>query len=47
MQAMMQHMDNQPAGGPPPIHVKDKHVEFMKGHRPMFTHAVDPLEADN
>jgi hypothetical protein len=47
MQAMMQHIDNQPAGGPPPVHVKDKHVEFMKGQPPVFTHVVDPLEADN
>ena len=47
MQAMMQHMDNQPTGGRPPIHVRDKRGEFMKGHPPVFTHATDLLEADD
>ena len=45
MQTMMQHLQNQPVGGPPPVHVRDKHAEFMKGHRLVFTHAADPLEA--
>ena len=28
----------------PPI---DKHGEFMKGHRPTFSHTSNPLEADD
>jgi hypothetical protein len=32
MQAMMHRMDNEPVGGPPPVHVRDKHGEFIKGH---------------
>jgi hypothetical protein len=47
MQAMMQHMDNQPIVGPLPINVRDKCGEFMKGHPSVFTHATDPLEADD
>jgi hypothetical protein len=31
MQTMMQRMDNEPVGGPPPVHVRDKRGEFMKG----------------
>ena len=31
MQAMMQRVDNQPAGGPPPVQVRDKRGKFMKG----------------
>ena len=46
MQTMMQHIQNQPIGGPPPVHVRDKRGEFMKGHPPIFTHATDLLEAD-
>jgi len=40
-------MDNQPAGGPPPVQVRDKCREFMKGRPLMFTHTADPLEADD
>ena len=47
MQAMMQRRDNQPTRGPSPIQVWDKCEEFMKGRPPVFTHAVDPLEADD
>ena len=47
MQAMMQHLDNEPARGLPPVQVRDKRGEFMKGRPPVFTHASDPLEADN
>ena len=47
MQTMMQHLQNQPAGGPPPVHVRDKRAEFMKGHPTVFTRATDPLEADD
>ena len=45
MQAMMQRLDNELARGPPPVQVRDKHGEFMKGRPPVFTHALDPLEA--
>ena len=44
MQTLVQNMHNQPAGGAPP---RDKRGEFMKGHPPVFNHAVDPLEADD
>jgi hypothetical protein len=27
--------------------VRDKRGEFLKGHPPVFTHATDPLEADD
>ena len=43
----MQHIQSQPAGGPPPVQVRDKHGDFMKGRPPVFTHANDPLEADD
>jgi hypothetical protein len=46
MQTMMQHLQNQPTR-PPPVHVTNKRVELMKGHPPVFTHAVDPLEVDD
>jgi hypothetical protein len=47
MQVVMDRLDNQPAGGPPPVQIRDKHGEFMKGRPPVFTHAFDPLEADD
>jgi hypothetical protein len=48
MQMFMQHLQNKPpAGGPPPVQVRDKHGEFMKGRPPVFIHAADPLEADD
>jgi hypothetical protein len=47
MQVVMDHLDNQPAGAPPPVQVRDKHGEFMKGSPLVFTHASDPLEADD
>jgi hypothetical protein len=48
MQIFMQHMrNNPPAGGPPPVHVRDKHGEFFKGRPPVFSHAIDPLETDD
>ena len=40
MQALVQ---NQPIGGAP----HDKHGEFLKGRPPLFSHATDPLEADD
>jgi hypothetical protein len=47
MQVMMDRLDNQPAGAPPPVQVRGKCGEFMKGRLPVFTHASDPLEADD
>jgi hypothetical protein len=48
MQMLMQHMQNNPpAGGPPPVHVRDKHGEFLKGRHLVFSHAIDPLEVDD
>jgi hypothetical protein len=46
MKMFMQHLQNNPpAGGPPPVQVRDKRGEFLKGRPPVFTHAADPLEA--
>ena len=47
MQTMMDRLDHQPAVVPPPVQVRDKRGEFMKGRPPIFTHASDPLEADD
>jgi hypothetical protein len=47
MQVVMDRLDNQPAGGPSPVQVKDKHGEFTKGCPPVFTHASNPLEVDD
>jgi hypothetical protein len=47
MQVVMDRLDNQPAGAPPPVQVRDKRGEFMKGRPPVFMHASDPLEADD
>jgi NACalpha-BTF3-like transcription factor len=47
MQAMMQRMDNEPVEGLPPVHVRDKHGEFMKRRPPVFTQSIDPLDADD
>ena len=43
MQALVQNQQNQPVGGAP----RDKHGEFLKGHPLVFSHAIDPLEADD
>ena len=43
MQALVQNQQNQPIGGAP----LDKHGEFLKGRPPVFSHATDPLEADD
>ena len=43
MQAMMQRLDNEHARGPPPVQVRDKRGEFMKGRPPVFTHASDHM----
>jgi hypothetical protein len=48
MQMFMQHMQNNPlAGGPPPAQVRDKRGEFLKGRPLVFSHAANPLEADD
>jgi hypothetical protein len=48
MQMFMQHLQNNPpTGGPPPVYVRDKHGEFFKEHPLVFSHAADPLEADD
>jgi hypothetical protein len=48
MQMFMLHLqDNPPAGGPPPVQVRDNHGEFLKGHPLVFTRVADPLEADD
>jgi len=44
MEALVNNQQNHPIGGAPP---RDKRGEFLKGHPPMFTHATDPLEADD
>ena len=42
MQALVQNQQNHPIGGAP----RDKHSEFLKGRPLVFSHATDPLEAD-
>jgi len=43
MQALVQNQHNHPVGGAP----HDKRGEFLKGSPPVFSHATDPLEADD
>ena len=49
MQTTKQCLQNQPAGGAqaPQAHVWDKRGKFLKGHPPMFSHAIGPMEADD
>jgi hypothetical protein len=48
MQMFMQHMQNNlPAREPPLVHVRDKLDEFLKIRPPVFSHAADPLEAND
>jgi hypothetical protein len=48
MQMFMQHLQNvPPARGPPPVQVRDKRGEFLKGRPPVFNHASNLLEADD
>jgi hypothetical protein len=44
MAALVNNQQNQPVGGAP---TRDKRGEFLKGHPLVFTHATDPLEADD
>ena len=43
MQALVQNQQNQSIGGAP----RDKRGEFLKARPPVFSHATDPLEADD
>ena len=43
MQVLVQNQQNHPIGGAP----HDKRGEFLRGHPPVFSHATDPLEADD
>ena len=43
MQALVQNQQNQQVGGAP----RDKRGEFLKGRPLVFSHATDPLEADD
>ena len=47
MHVFMQHLQQQPPPTPPPVHVRDKRGEFMKGRPPVFTHLADPMETDD
>jgi hypothetical protein len=44
MQQLVQNQQNQPVAGAQP---RDKCGEFLKGRPLVFTHAADPLEADD
>jgi hypothetical protein len=44
MQQLVQNQHKHLVAGAPP---RDKRDEFLKGHPPVFTHAADPLEADD
>ena len=43
MQALVQNQQNQQGDGAP----RDKRGEFLKGRPPVFSHATDPLKADD
>ena len=43
MQMLVQNQQNQQVGGAP----RDKRGEFLKGCPPVFSHATNPLEADD
>ena len=43
MQMLVQNQQNQQVGGAP----RDKRGEFLKGRPPVFSHATDPLKADD
>jgi hypothetical protein len=43
----MDRLGEQPAGAPPPVQVRDQCGEFLKGRPPVFTHASEPMEADD
>jgi hypothetical protein len=41
------HVNNPPQPPPPQLAPMNKHREFMSHHPPVFTHAADPLDADD
>ena len=43
MQALVQNQQNYPIGGA----LRDKRGEFLEVYPPVFSHATDPLEADD
>jgi hypothetical protein len=51
--AAMQQVQQQPPPPQPPVQVqmpqvpRDKRVEFMRGHPPVFAHSVDPMDAED
>jgi hypothetical protein len=47
IQIVMDRLGEQPAGAPPPMQVRDKCGVFLKGCPHVFTHASDPMEADD
>ncbi|XP_066334357.1 uncharacterized protein [Miscanthus floridulus] len=47
MKSMMQFFQNHPIGAPAPPPPRDKRREFIQGHPPVFSHAADPVEADD
>jgi hypothetical protein len=47
IQIVMDRLGEQLAGAPPPMQVHDKCGEFLKGCPHVFTHASDPMEADD
>ena len=44
VQALQQAQVNPP---PPPQQPRDRRGDFMKGHPPTFSHATEPLQADD
>ncbi|WVZ96422.1 hypothetical protein U9M48_042060 [Paspalum notatum var. saurae] len=41
------HQAQQQPPPPPPPQPRDRRAEFMKGHPPVFTHSVDPMDAED
>jgi hypothetical protein len=42
----LQHIHAQPPPPPPP-QPRDRRADFLRGHPPTFSHATDPLQADD
>ncbi|PVH33891.1 hypothetical protein PAHAL_8G085200 [Panicum hallii] len=42
----LQHIHAQPPPPPPP-QPRDRRADFLRGHPPTFSHAMDPLQADD
>jgi hypothetical protein len=42
----LQQIHTQPPP-PPPQQPRDRRADFLRGHPPMFSHAADPLQADD